>query len=226
MFAGHGYFTFKQEGVPAYFDVLLQLPLWSSGQSSWLQIQRSGLDSRRDQIFWEVNLERGPLSLVSTIEELLGRKSSCSSLEIREYGRRDPSRWSRTPSIRKSWHWLRRTIGGRSVGIVRSRIQAKVFSMTKMNKRTGREKPISWSPRSPNISWVPVWEHNAHVNSELLQRLGKAVSRRGGERIRQQSDYGIDIHWATCRTRIKTVLQTTWRWPPIRAETCSVRSAQ
>jgi hypothetical protein len=43
--------------------------LWSSGQSSWLQIQRSGVDSRRYQIFWEVvGLERGPLSLVSTIE--------------------------------------------------------------------------------------------------------------------------------------------------------------
>jgi hypothetical protein len=26
-------------------------PLWSSGQSSWLQIQRSGFDSRRYQIF-------------------------------------------------------------------------------------------------------------------------------------------------------------------------------
>jgi hypothetical protein len=39
-----------------------------------------------------VDLERGPLSLVSTIEELLGRKSSGSGLESREYGRRDPSR--------------------------------------------------------------------------------------------------------------------------------------
>jgi hypothetical protein len=39
-----------------------------------------------------VGLERGPLSLVSTIEELLGRKSSGSGLEIREYGRRDSSR--------------------------------------------------------------------------------------------------------------------------------------
>jgi hypothetical protein len=38
-----------------------------------------------------VGLERGPLSLVSTIEELLERSSSCSGLEIREYGRRDPS---------------------------------------------------------------------------------------------------------------------------------------
>jgi hypothetical protein len=50
-------------------------PLWSSGQSSWLQIQKSGLDSRRYQIFWEiVGLERDPLSLVSTIEELLEKK--------------------------------------------------------------------------------------------------------------------------------------------------------
>jgi hypothetical protein len=39
-----------------------------------------------------VGLERGPLSLMSTTEELLGRKSSSSGLEIREYGRRDPSR--------------------------------------------------------------------------------------------------------------------------------------
>jgi hypothetical protein len=36
--------------------------------------------------------ERGPLSLVSTIEGLLERKSSGSGLESREYGRRNPSR--------------------------------------------------------------------------------------------------------------------------------------
>jgi hypothetical protein len=39
-----------------------------------------------------VGQERGPLSFVSTIEELLERKSSFSGLEIREYARRDPSR--------------------------------------------------------------------------------------------------------------------------------------
>jgi hypothetical protein len=62
---------------------------WSSVQSSWLQIQRSGFDSRRYQIFREVvGLERSPLSLVSTIQELLGRKSSGSTLENRDYGRR------------------------------------------------------------------------------------------------------------------------------------------
>jgi hypothetical protein len=59
-------------------------PLWSSGQTSWLQIQRSGFYSRRYQILLEVaGLERGPLSLVSTTEELLGRKSSGSGLENR-----------------------------------------------------------------------------------------------------------------------------------------------
>jgi hypothetical protein len=33
---------------------LLGPPLWSSGQGSWLQIQRSGFDSQSYQIFWEV----------------------------------------------------------------------------------------------------------------------------------------------------------------------------
>jgi hypothetical protein len=39
-----------------------------------------------------VDLERAPLSLVFTIEELLGRKSNGSGIQNREYGRRDPSR--------------------------------------------------------------------------------------------------------------------------------------
>jgi hypothetical protein len=75
----------------------------SSGQSFWLQIQRSGFDFLRYQIFWEVvGLERGPLSLVNTIEELLGRKSSGSGQENREYGRDVPLRWPRdTPYPQK-----------------------------------------------------------------------------------------------------------------------------
>jgi hypothetical protein len=48
------------------------------------------------KIFWEVvGLERGPLSLLSTIDELLARKSNGCSLQSREYGHRDPSRWPR-----------------------------------------------------------------------------------------------------------------------------------
>jgi hypothetical protein len=35
-----------------------------------------------------VGLERGPVTLVSTIEELLERKNSDSDLESRDYGRR------------------------------------------------------------------------------------------------------------------------------------------
>jgi hypothetical protein len=63
-------------------------------KSSWLRIQRSGFYFRRYQIFREaMGLERGPLTLVSTIEELLGRKISDCGLESREYGRGDPSCW-------------------------------------------------------------------------------------------------------------------------------------
>jgi hypothetical protein len=55
------YICYVEESTP---------PLRSSGQSFWLQIQRSWFDSGRYQLFWEVvGLERGPLSLLSTIEE-------------------------------------------------------------------------------------------------------------------------------------------------------------
>jgi hypothetical protein len=100
-------------------------PLWSSGHSSWLQIQRPGFDSRCYQIFWEVvYLKRGPLSLVNTIEELSEWKSSCSGLETREYGRRDQSRWQCGTFYSQTFALTSPTRGGRSVGIVRSRTQA------------------------------------------------------------------------------------------------------
>jgi hypothetical protein len=101
-------------------------PLWSSG--SWLQIQRTGFDSQRCLIFWEVvGLEWGPLSLVSTIEELLERKSSGSGLENREYGRRDPSGWPRGTLYPQKLTLSSPTSGGRSVGIVHSWTQAIEF---------------------------------------------------------------------------------------------------
>jgi hypothetical protein len=78
--------------------------LWSSGQSSWLQIQKSGFDFWRYQIFCEVvGLERGPLKLVSTTEELLDRKNSGSGLESRDYDRRESAALTtQHPSILKS----------------------------------------------------------------------------------------------------------------------------
>jgi hypothetical protein len=70
--------------------------MWSTGQSSRLQIQWSGFDSVRYQIFLEVvSLERCPLSLVSTIEELLARKSSGFGLENDNTAVGDPPRWLR-----------------------------------------------------------------------------------------------------------------------------------
>jgi hypothetical protein len=76
--------------------------------------------------FYE-NAERGPLSLVNTIEELLERKSIRSGLEIREYGRRDPSRWPRGTLYPQKLALTSPAIGGRSAGIGCSRTQAKEF---------------------------------------------------------------------------------------------------
>jgi hypothetical protein len=49
-------------------------PLWSNGQSSWLHIRRPGFNSRHYHKKKVVGLERSPLSLVITTEELLDRK--------------------------------------------------------------------------------------------------------------------------------------------------------
>jgi hypothetical protein len=77
--------------------------LWSSGLSSLLQIQRAGFDYRLYAIFWDVvGMERGPLSLASTIEELLGRKSSSSSLETENTAVGIRCADHETPSVRKN----------------------------------------------------------------------------------------------------------------------------
>jgi hypothetical protein len=103
---------------PKYFVCTLTVgfgirsPLWSSGQSSWLRIRRSGFDFRRYQIFWVVVLERGPLSLVSTTEELFERKNSGFGLEIWEYGRRVSSRWPRGTLYPQKLALTSKTSGG------------------------------------------------------------------------------------------------------------------
>jgi hypothetical protein len=102
-------------------------PLRPNDQSSWLQIQRPGFDSRRYQIFWGVvGLERSPRSLVSTIEELLGINNSGSDLKIWEHGRRDPLRWPRDIplSAKVGINFAEKR---RSLGIVRSRTKATEF---------------------------------------------------------------------------------------------------
>jgi hypothetical protein len=76
---------------------------------------------------WVVALERGPLSIVSTIEQLLGRKSSGYGLESREYCRRDPSRWPRDTVYPQTLALTSLTSGGRLAGIGRSQTQATEF---------------------------------------------------------------------------------------------------
>jgi hypothetical protein len=86
--------TFQRAETAASRSCFRLQTRWSGQTPNCFYVSRNFVSN--DQIFWEqVGLERGPLSLVSTIEELLGRKSSGSGLENLEYGRRDPSFWPR-----------------------------------------------------------------------------------------------------------------------------------
>jgi hypothetical protein len=88
----------------------------------------SGFESRRYQIFWEVvGLKQGPLSLVSIFEELLGRNSSGSGLENREYGRGGPLRWPRNTLYPQKLALTSPKSGSRSVDIVRLRTKDTEF---------------------------------------------------------------------------------------------------
>jgi hypothetical protein len=96
-------------------------PLWSRGQSSWLQTQRSGFNSRHYQIFWEVvGPKRGPLSLMGAIQERIQSRKSrlqpwgiCADYPIPLY----PQKLALTSL----------SSGGRSIGIVPSWTQATEF---------------------------------------------------------------------------------------------------
>jgi hypothetical protein len=170
--------------------------MWSSGQSSWLQIQRSGFDSRRYQIFEEiVGLERGPLSLVSTIEELLEIKSSDSGLESREYDRRDPSRWQRGTIYPQKLAVTSPISCGRSVGMVRSLthamellviriVQGILGEVCKKSEANFSLKQCHWRQRLP--LWpVPIrtilnygsWRQSVW----LLERLLPVLANIGAE---------------------------------------------
>jgi hypothetical protein len=71
-----------------------------------------------------VGLELGPLSLVSTTEELFEIESSCFGIESRDYGRRgSAARTMRHSFIRKKFALTSPTNGGRSVDVVRSGTQ-------------------------------------------------------------------------------------------------------
>jgi hypothetical protein len=71
-----------------------------------------------------VGLERHPFSLMSTVEELLGRNSSCSGLEIREYDCGDLLRCPRDTLYPQKLALTSPTSGGHLVCLVRSWTQA------------------------------------------------------------------------------------------------------
>jgi hypothetical protein len=93
---------------------LCGLVVWVSGYRS----RGPGFYSRPYQIFWE----RGPLSLVRTIEELLEWKRNGS-------GRGNSLRWPRNTLYTQRLALTSPTSGGHSVGIVRLRTKATEFSL-------------------------------------------------------------------------------------------------
>jgi hypothetical protein len=94
-----------------------------------------GFDSRRYWTFWEaVGLERGPFSLVSATEELLGINCNGSCLEIRGCGRGNPYRCPRGTLYPHKLALTSPTSGDRSIGIIRSRTKATVFSLFRMTE--------------------------------------------------------------------------------------------
>jgi hypothetical protein len=117
----------SDHGVIMYFKILV---IASSG----LVVRVSGYRSRGPrfdswgyQIFCVVvSLERGPLSVMSTIKELLDRNSSSSSLESREYGRGEPLRWTRDTLYPQKLALTLLTSSGRLVSIVHSQTKATV----------------------------------------------------------------------------------------------------
>jgi hypothetical protein len=122
---------------------------WSSGQSSWLQIQMS-----RVRFPAQPNFLRNS-GFMSTIEELLGRNNSGSGLENREYGRGDPLRWPRDTLYPQKLALTSSTSGGRSVGIVRLRTKATEFFLfiAFMGHIHGRCQAVSWS-EGVSVPWV------------------------------------------------------------------------
>jgi hypothetical protein len=113
--------AFRSSLLHVQSESQLRPPLWSNGQSSWPQIQRSRVRFRAD-------LERGPLSLVKITEELL----ECFSFRVKKIeinGRGDPLLWPRDTLYPQKLALTSPICSGRSVGIVCLRTKATECSL-------------------------------------------------------------------------------------------------
>jgi hypothetical protein len=123
-----------------------------------------------------VGLERGPLSLVYTIEELLGRNSSGSGLENREYGRRDPLRWPRDTLYPQKLALTSPASGGRSVGIVRLRTKAPECFLSCFVESREIRKNIHRERQDTRVS------HKYNCTIWVDTALGVTVAQGNGDR--------------------------------------------
>jgi hypothetical protein len=132
-------------------------------------------DSRCCQIFWEVvGLERVQLSLMSTTEELLGRNSSGSGLENREYGRGDPSHWPRGTLYPQKLALTSPTGCGLSVGVVSLRTEATEFVLYNFYSSSDVIRMI----RSRRKKWV-----------ENVITHGKCIQNFSGKTWREETTW-------------------------------------
>jgi hypothetical protein len=155
-------------------------PLWSSGQSSLLQVQRSGFDSLHYQIFREVvGLERGPLSLVSKTEELLGRKSSGSGLENRhaDYATLLSAEVGTNLVDKRRSLGLYSSLADSGHGALRHRCQLSWLNASSWRALLQN----SWSERSQALVTLVPFSHRVSVQSWMLrlQRAGGGCELRG-----------------------------------------------
>jgi hypothetical protein len=112
-------------------------PLWSRGQSSWLQIQRSGFDFRSYQFF--LRSSGSGTGSTQPCEYNWGatwQKSIGSCLEIREYGLWGSSRWPRITLYPQNLALTSQTSGGRSVSTVSSRTHVTEFFLTQKKQNS------------------------------------------------------------------------------------------
>jgi hypothetical protein len=122
-----------------------------------------------------VGLERGPLSLVSTIE-LLGRKSSGSGLESREYGRTGYVALTTRHRLSAKLALTSPRSGGGSVGIVGSLTEAMEFSLVYKLVRVPVWSRMFISPCPERLWGLPSLLSNMHQGLSSRKHSVQGVS--------------------------------------------------